>query len=78
MTLTATETRTVTVLAPPFTSADTLTLTLDWVCPRCGAPRGEVVRRAWFPTAGPVEVDLWRNPCGHLDGLPSLIEEASQ
>ncbi|SKM37241.1 Uncharacterised protein [Mycobacteroides abscessus subsp. abscessus] len=77
MSLIATDTRTVTVFAAPFDgSAGTVTLTLAWACPRCGGDRGEPKRMTWYPTSGPVQVDGWKNPCGHLDTAPALIEEA--
>ncbi|MDO3110451.1 hypothetical protein [Mycobacteroides abscessus] len=69
-------TRTVKVFGPPFDGSSIVTLTLPWVCPRCGGDRGEPRLMTWYLNSGPVQVHGWRNPCVHFDTAPALIEEA--
>jgi hypothetical protein len=51
-------------------------VTVDWVCPECGAPRGEPYKALSYDGSRRLGVDSWRNPCGHIDGYPSVREEA--
>ncbi|WP_367128267.1 hypothetical protein [Saccharothrix sp. HUAS TT1] len=55
-----------------------VTVTVPWVCPKCGGPRGEV-----NPTEIPLfgsrrAVDTWRNPCGHIDHHRDVVREAAR
>lgn len=53
-------------------------VTLSWVCPRCGGPRGEVHRVVSYDGSRRMEVDGWDNPCGHIDLYSDVRAEASE
>jgi hypothetical protein len=41
---------------------------LPWICPTCGGPRGERIYQAYsFDGSRRLQVDGWKNPCGHVD-----------
>jgi hypothetical protein len=46
-----------------------LTVTLNWICPTCGGPRGEKIFHDALSYDGRygMTVDGWSNPCGHID-----------
>lgn len=44
-----------------------LRVTIPWVCPRCGGPRGEVFRTISFDGSRRLPCDGWSNACGHVD-----------
>jgi hypothetical protein len=52
------------------------TVTIPAVCPTCGGPRGAArgfnqhEDGVWF------NVDVWDNPCGHVDYYRAVIREA--
>ena len=55
---------------------NTVEVTLKWVCPTCGGPRGEIYHgnrsydgRFWM------YVDGWLNPCGHIDAYRDVRGE---
>jgi len=75
---TAPERRTVRIRAATRTdgSRPVIEITVDWVCPACGGPRGEVFATPDFDGRHPVEVDAWANPCGHLDLYADVEREA--
>jgi hypothetical protein len=52
-----------------------LTITLAWVCPVCGGPRGEPFKGLSFSGSRRLEVDCWNNPCGHVDKYSAVREE---
>ncbi len=54
-----------------------MTVEVDWVCPRCGKPRGEVYRTHSFDGSRRLNVDGWRNPCGHIDLYADVRQEAA-
>ncbi len=49
---------------------------LKWVCPVCGAVRGNTVRSFSFDGSRRLGVDAWLNPCGHIDYYDNVREEA--
>lgn len=53
-----------------------LTVTLQWVCPRCGGPRGEPFSTHSFDGSRRLGVDGWSNPCGHVDLYADVRAEA--
>lgn len=48
---------------------------LDWVCPKCGGPRGEVFKTLSYDGSLRMTVDGWHNPCGHIDKYSEVREE---
>ncbi|MDH6489574.1 hypothetical protein [Streptomyces sp. SAI-127] len=55
-----------------------ITVTVDSQCPRCHAPRGaDTIRPHHFRHDGDrYEVDVWDNPCQHVDLPPDVLAEA--
>jgi hypothetical protein len=51
-------------------------LTLAWVCPRCGGPRGEPHATISWDGSRRLHCDGWENPCGHLDLYADVRKEA--
>ena len=51
-------------------------VTLDWVCPVCGGPRGEVFDTISYDGSKRLHCHGWRNPCGHVDKYAAVREEA--
>lgn len=51
-------------------------VTLEWVCPVCGGPRGEPVPGISYDGSRRLGVDTWENPCGHVDKYSALRREA--
>ncbi len=53
------------------------TVTVHWVCPQCGGPRGEPYKKISYDGSRRLyNVDGWRNPCGHIDGYADVRKEA--
>lgn len=55
-----------------------ITVTLPWVCPSCGGPRGEVKRVVSYDGSLRLACDGWDNPCGYIDGYAGLRREAEE
>lgn len=53
----------------------TMCVTLPWVCPVCGEPRGEIHRVRSYDGSRWMLVDGWTNPCGHVDKYSKVREE---
>ena len=51
-------------------------VTVDWVCPVCGGPRGEPHGYNWIEDGDGYHCDRWENPCGHVDYYDAMIGEA--
>lgn len=49
---------------------------IDWVCPRCGGPRGEPHAAVSYDGSRRLAVDGWQNPCGHIDKYSDVLVEA--
>jgi hypothetical protein len=52
-----------------------ITITLNWVCPVCGGPRGEVFKTRSYDGSRILECDGWENPCGHVDKYSAVRRE---
>jgi len=52
------------------------TVTLDWVCPICGGPRGEPYPTTSYDGSRRLSVHGWKNRCGHIDAYSAVREEA--
>lgn len=55
---------------------DAITVTLEWECPVCGEPRGEVYKSKSYDGSQILYCDGWRNPCGHVDKYAVCVQEA--
>jgi len=55
----------------------TMPLQVNWYCPRCGAPRGEVMKTQIPTGSQSIEVNFWVNPCGHHDTYRAMVSEAT-
>lgn len=53
-----------------------VTVSLRWVCPKCGGPRGEVYPALSYDGSRRLSVDGWSNPCGHVDSYAACRAEA--
>ena len=52
---------------------DRTTVTLPWVCPQCGGPRGDPYRTISYDGSRRLyNADGWRNPCGHIDSYANV------
>lgn len=53
------------------------TVLLEWVCPVCGKPRGEIIHNTRsYDGRCILYCDGWVNPCGHTDTHSDIREEA--
>ena len=53
-----------------------ITVTLRWVCPTCGGPRGQVRPAISYDGSRRLACDGWTNPCGHIDFYADVRAEA--
>lgn len=53
-----------------------INVTLDWICPVCGGPRGEIYDTISYDGSRRLGVNGWRNPCGHVDYYDNVRDEA--
>lgn len=51
-------------------------VTLPWLCPACGGPRGEPEPGLSYDGSLRLAVDVWTNPCGHVDKYSAVRQEA--
>lgn len=71
------DTRTVTI--PAMTEHDgyhACRVIVEWKCPKCGGPRGEVFDTVSYDGSRRLYCDGWRNPCGHVDKYSDMRAEA--
>lgn len=54
-----------------------MTVSLDWVCPVCGGPRGEPFQTVSYDGSRRLACDGWENPCGHVDRYADVRAEAA-
>lgn len=52
------------------------TVTVEWVCPVCGGPRGDVAPAHSYDGSRRMNVDGWLNACGHVDKYFAVRQEA--
>lgn len=50
---------------------------LRWVCPICGAPRGEISNGRSYDGSRVLFCNTWQNPCGHVDKYNDVRAEAA-
>lgn len=51
---------------------------LNWICPICGKPRGEIKKGLSYDGSLRLDCDVWDNPCGHIDKYEDVRKEALQ
>ena len=51
---------------------------LLWICPVCGAPRGEIKQGRSYDGSMALICDTWDNPCGHIDKYADVRKEAKK
>lgn len=49
---------------------------LNWTCPTCGGERGEIYDTISYDGSRRLNVDGWKNPCGHIDKYSQVRIEA--
>ena len=49
---------------------------VNWVCPVCGGPRGEIFNTFSYDGSRRLPVHGWRNACGHVDKYSAVRIEA--
>jgi hypothetical protein len=52
-------------------------VTLEWTCPTCGGPRGEVSDVRSYDGSRILFCHGWVNPCGHVDYYSDVRSEAA-
>lgn len=53
-----------------------ITVTLPWICPQCGGPRGTIHPAISYDGSRRLACDGWQNPCGHIDFYSAVRAEA--
>lgn len=53
-------------------------VTLYWVCPVCGAPRGYIFDSFSYDGSKKLPCHSWVNQCGHVDKYDRVREEAAR
>lgn len=51
---------------------------IDDTCPKCGGPRGEARNLNQSDDGEFYSVDVWENPCGHVDTYSAVVLEAAR
>lgn len=53
-------------------------VTIPATCPRCGGPRGAARNLNQCDDGAYYSVDVWDNPCGHVDMYAAVVKEAAE
>lgn len=53
-------------------------VTVEWVCPVCGGPRGRPYETVSYDGSRRLHVSGWTNPCGHVDKYDDVCREADR
>ena len=56
-------------------SLNLITLEISNYCPLCGKPRGRIFGTHSFDGSRRLNVDGWRNNCGHIDKYSEIRKE---
>lgn len=59
-----------------FTDPCVRQVTISNTCPVCGGERGEPRNLNQCDDGAHYSVDIWTNPCGHVDYYAAVVEEA--
>lgn len=52
-----------------------ISITLRWVCPTCGRPRGQLRPATSYDGSRRLACDGWTNSCGHIDYYADVRRE---
>lgn len=55
-----------------------ITVYLVWVCSFCGKPRGDIYETLSYDGSRRLNVNGWKNDCGHTEKYAEVREEAAQ
>lgn len=55
-----------------------VTVEIADACPVCGSPRGRPRPYRGSGNGEPYEVDVWDNPCGHVDQYATVLNEVER
>lgn len=55
-----------------------ITATVPWVCLECSGPRGEPFKGQSYDGSRRLEVDVWNNPCGHVEKYAAVRARLSR
>ena len=53
-----------------------VTVTIQWICPVCGGPRGEPFNTISWDGSRRLYCHGWKNACGHVDYYADVRKEA--
>lgn len=53
-------------------------VTIQAACPQCGGPRGVPTNLNQVDDGAYYSVDIWSNPCGHVDAYEAVVKEARE
>src|SRR5690606_41858302 len=53
-------------------------VTIPAACPRCGGPRGVARNLNQCDDGAYYSVDVWDNPCGHVDMYAAVVKESAE
>jgi hypothetical protein len=56
---------------------DGVIVALEWTCPVCGGPRGEIKDARSYDGSRILFCHGWSNPCGHVDTYDAVRKEAA-
>lgn len=59
------------------TNPTLVTIDIPNTCPRCGGPRGNPRHVRQHDDGVTYWVDVWDNPCGHLDRYTDVVKEGT-
>jgi hypothetical protein len=63
---------------PEHDAYDGIYVTVKWVCPVCGGPRGDIYTTVSYDGGRRLHCDGWVNPCGHVDQYADVVREVMQ
>lgn len=67
--------RTVTIIERHGWIRRIVRVTVPWTCLECGEPRGEPYNLNMAEDGDYFSVDVWDNPCGHIDKYNDVLAE---
>jgi hypothetical protein len=53
-------------------------VTIKDTCPTCGQQRGKPTQGTSYDGSRRLSVDMWKNPCGHIDKYSAVRKEAAE
>ena len=68
--------KTVTVPIRLKSGIASIDVTLNWICPTCREPRGDIFDNSIPYADKEIMADGWRNPCEHGESYADVVKEA--